>query len=136
MAIQYKLDIQGVDWDDMKSTLKSDKWDNGRTPKQYKDSFENSYVTCLVYDEASLIGISRALSDGVGNAYIMDMWTHSSYRMQGIARQMMEYLLDSLPGQHVYLQTDDDTLEFYEKLGFKKRPNGMEIVVGEYLKGD
>ena len=136
MGIQYKLDLDGVDWDDMKSTLMDDKWDNGRTPKQYKDSFENSYVTCLVYDDNRLIGVSRALSDGVGNAYIIDMWTHSSYRKQGIARQMMEHLLKALPGQHVYLQTDDDTLGFYEKLGFKKRPNGMDIVVGEYLKED
>ena len=134
MGIQYKLDLSSVDWDDMKSTLKADKWDNGRTPKQYRDSFENSNVTCLVYHDEDLIGTARALSDGVGNAYIMDMWTHSSHRKQGIARKMMNHLLEALPGQHVYLQTDEDTVEFYEKLGFKKRPNGMEIVVGEYLK--
>lgn len=134
MGLQYKFDLVGVDWDEMKSILKSDQWDNGRTPKQYKDSFENSYVTCLVYLNGNLIGTSRALSDGVGNAYVVDMWTHSSHRKQGIARKMMEHLLESLPGQHVYLQTDDDTLEFYEKIGFKKRPNGMETVVGDYLK--
>jgi hypothetical protein len=34
----------------------------------------------------------------------------------------------------VYLQTDDVTLEFYNKIGFKKHPTGMSFVVGDYLK--
>lgn len=75
----------------------------------------------------------RALSDGVGNAYIVDGWTHSEFRHQGIARHMMELVLERLPGQHVYLFTDDDAIGFYEKIGFKRQGIGVFQVVGTYL---
>ncbi len=134
MPIHYKRDTADVDWDEMKSTLKDDQFDNGRTPDQYRRSFENSFSICISYIDGRIIGTARALSDGVGNAYIIDVWTLSEYRKRGIARRMMELLLEDLPGQHIYLQTDDDTLDFYTRIGFKKRPTGMDTVVGEYLK--
>lgn len=63
------------------------------------------------------MGTARALSDGVCNAYIVDVWTYSEYRHQGIARKMMEIITEELPGQHVYLFTDN-SVDFYKKLGF------------------
>lgn len=134
MNVHYKRDTSDVDWKEMKSTLKADEFDNGRTPDQYRRSFEGSFSICIAYIDGKIMGTARALSDGVGNAYVADVWTLSEYRKRGVARKMMELLLDDLPGQHVYLQTDDNTLEFYTKLGFKKRPTGMDIIVGEYLK--
>jgi ribosomal protein S18 acetylase RimI-like enzyme len=134
MRVHYKRELDGVVWAEMKATLRKDKFDNGRTELQYKRSFENSFTTCIAYIDGKIIGTARALSDGVGNAYVADVWTLSEHRRKDIARKMMALLMDDLQGQHVYLQTDDDTLEFYVALGFKERPKGMEIVVGDYLK--
>lgn len=136
MEVSYRRDLIGVDWIEMKKTLKEDKFDNGRTVDQYKRSFENSYAVCVTYVDGKIMGTARVLSDGVGNAYVVDVWTQSNYRKQGIASKMMEIVLEDLEGQHVYLQTDEDTLEFYNKIGFKKQPYGMSIVVGDYLKED
>jgi ribosomal protein S18 acetylase RimI-like enzyme len=72
------------------------------------------------------------LSDGVCNAYVLDVWTDSAYRRQGIASKMMEDLMADLPGQHVYLFTDD-AVEFYEKLGFEEQGVGLGRVVGTWL---
>ena len=135
MTVQYIRELDSVDWGEMKATLKADRFDNGRTEEQYKLSFKNSFSTCFAYLNDKIIGTARVLSDGVGNAYVVDVWTLSSHRRKGIATRMMELLMEDLRGQHVYLQTDDDTLEFYVSLGFKKRPTGMDIVVGDYLKG-
>ena len=88
---------------------------------------------CIAYVEGKIMGTARVLSDGVGNAYIVDLWTLSKYRNRRIARKRMELVMQGLQGQHVYLQTDDDTLEFYTKIGFKKHPHGMSYVVGDYL---
>jgi hypothetical protein len=41
-------------------------------------------------------------------------------------------LCESVPGQHVYLQTDDQ-MELYEKCGFRGQPSGMGRVMGEWL---
>jgi len=134
MNVHYKRELDGVNWGEMKATLREDSFDNGRTETQYKLSFENSFSTCIAYIDDKIIGTARVLSDGVGNAYAIDVWTLSKHRRKGIATRMMELLIEDLQGQHLYLQTDNDTLEFYVSMGFNKRPTGMNIVIGDYLK--
>jgi len=90
----------------MREVLIADHFHNGRTPEQLQASFANSYATCLAYHRDQLIGTVRALSDGVCNAYIVDVWTLSAFRRQGVATKMMELVLAQLTGQHVYLFTD------------------------------
>ena len=51
--------------------------------------------------------MARLLSDGVCNAYLVDVWTHSAYRRRGIASTLIRMLADAVPGQHIGLQTDD-----------------------------
>jgi GNAT superfamily N-acetyltransferase len=135
MTIVYRENLTGVDWQQMKSILVKDDFDNGRTPEQLRESFANSTVVNIAYDGQKIIGTARALSDGVCNAYVVDVWTYSPYRRQGIARQMMENLLARLPGHHVYLFTDD-ALPFYYTLGFKEQGIGLSTVVGEWLVND
>ncbi|MUL37560.1 GNAT family N-acetyltransferase [Gloeocapsopsis dulcis] len=134
MAAQaiYVTDLQHIDWQEMKSTLAADAFDNGRTPEQLQASFENSYATVIAYINAQIVGTARVLSDGVCNAYIVDVWTLTQYRRRGIATAMMQLLLAKLEGQHVYLFTDD-AIEFYEKLGFEAQPTGLGTVVGQWL---
>lgn len=130
--VTYKRDLSNVDWEQMKATLQKDCFDNGRSPAQLKVSFRNSYITCIAYNDNRIVGTARALSDGICNAYIVDVWTFTPYRRQGIASQMMSLLLAELPGQHVCLFTDD-AVDFYEKVGFTKREICMEQVVGKWL---
>ncbi|MBI3243318.1 MAG: GNAT family N-acetyltransferase [Chloroflexi bacterium] len=134
-TVVYKENLDSVDWTEMKATLLQDNFDNGRNPEQLRRSFENSAITCIAYADARIIGTVRALSDGVCNAYIVDVWTLSAYRHQGIASKMMQIVFDKLPGQHVYLFTDD-AVEFYKKLGFKDQGIGLGKVVGQWLVND
>jgi ribosomal protein S18 acetylase RimI-like enzyme len=133
MEITYSFDIDRVDWARLKDDLAADDFDNGRTPEQYRLSAENSALNCFAWAGDRVIGTVRALSDGVGNAYIVDVWTQSQFRHQGIARRMMELTLEKLPGQHVYLFTDDDGIGFYEKIGFQRQGVGISRIVGSYL---
>ncbi len=52
-----------------------------------------------------MVGTARVLSDGVCNAYLLDVWTQSTYRRRGIGSTMVEALSDTVPGQHVALFT-------------------------------
>jgi ribosomal protein S18 acetylase RimI-like enzyme len=57
-----------------------------------------------------VVGMARLLSDvsdGVCNAYLLDVWTMSAYRRRGIGTAMVRQLMSRVPGQHVGLQTDD-----------------------------
>jgi GNAT superfamily N-acetyltransferase len=79
--------------------------------------------------------MARLLSDGVCNAYLVDVWTASSHRRQGIARRMVEHLAEQVPGQHIGLQTDDEEA-FYTKLGFRPQPMFMARIAGRWLDND
>lgn len=133
MTVTYKLDLLDVDWDALKNRLAEDNFDNGRTPEQLKVSFENSFAICFACDHDKIIGKARVLSDGVCNAYVVDVWTCTPYRYQGVASQMMKLLMEQLEGQHVYLFTDG-SMDFYKKLGFNEQDIGMGRVVGKWLQ--
>ena len=116
----------------LKKDLIDDDFHNGRTTGQLQLSFEYSASVAMAFAGNHCIGNARLLSDGVGNAFVIDVWTHSSFREQGVATKMMAMLIETVPGQHIYLQTDT-AIEFYEKLGFAKQPEGMSFVAGDYL---
>lgn len=130
--IWYKTDLDGVNWEQLKADLRADDFDNGRTPAQYKKSFENSDIVIFAMDGDRIIGKARALSDGVCNAYVVDVWTNTPYRKQGIATTLMTMLFEQVRGQHVHLFTDD-AVDFYKKLGFFEQEISMGFVAGRWL---
>ena len=65
---------------------------------------------------------------------LVDVWTYTPFRHQGIASQMMNLLMEKLEGQHVYLFTDNEIVKFYKQLGFKEWDVGLGRVVGEWLQ--
>jgi ribosomal protein S18 acetylase RimI-like enzyme len=132
-SITYRQDPIDIDWVEMKETFRRDAWDNGRSPEQLKRSFENSEAICIAYADGRIIGTARALSDGVCNAYVVDVWTLTEYRHQGVASTMMRLLLEKFPGQHVYLFSDH-AVDFYRKLGFQEQGVGLGLVVGQWLE--
>src|ERR1051326_6647155 len=133
MPIRYQIGCEGMSGEDLKRVLVEDNWDNGRTPTQYEESIQNSFLTVLAFDGERLVGMARALSDGVCNTYVVDVWTHTSYRKQGIARGVLEIIEEQVPGQHIALFTDEAP-EFYERCGYKRRGVTFEKVVGTWLQ--
>jgi ribosomal protein S18 acetylase RimI-like enzyme len=134
-VIVYRDDLQGVDWEALKQDLILDDFHNGRTTWQLRLSFENSQHVAMGFDGNRCIANGRMLSDEVGNAFVIDVWTHSEFRNRGIATRIMEMLVDAVPGQHIYLQTDD-AVDFYRKLDFESQPEGMSFVSGTYLRNE
>jgi ribosomal protein S18 acetylase RimI-like enzyme len=135
--ISYRTDLEGIDWQQVKERNAEDDFDNGRTAGQMDLSFKNSAVVCIAHADGGVIGTVRALSDWVCNAYIVDVWTYSPYRRQGIARRMMEIVTEKLQGQHVYLFTDD-AQSFYESIQMERtdKRTGYQKVIGEWLQND
>ena len=133
MTIRYRSDLEGIAWSTLKAALAADNFDNGRTPEQLQRSFENSFAVSIAWLDEQIVGTARVLSDQVCNAYLVDVWTASPFRKHGIAREMITRLGHLLHGQHVYLQADGDSVDFYRRLGFREQPAGMSCVVGHWL---
>jgi len=126
--------LDGVDWVALKADLNTDDFDNGRSAGQLRASFAASGLIVLAWAADRLIGTARALTDGVCNAYLIDVWTATPYRRRGAGTAMVRDLLQRLPGQHVALFTSDHRA-FYESLGFASEYDGMSQVVGRWLSG-
>jgi len=133
MSLEYQTVPNSINWESLKADLITDDFHNGRTTEQLRLSFENSKIQIYCLDGKRCIATARALSDGVCNAYVIDVWTFTPYRNQGVASRMIEMIISACPGQHIYLFTDD-AIDFYKKAGFVERPVGLEIVSGEWLQ--
>jgi len=133
--ITFDTTTEGVDWEEAKADLAADDFDNGRSAAALRLSFENSQHVAFARDGSRVVGMARMLSDGVCNSYIVDVWTHSAYRRQGIASTMMRLLAERVPGQHIGLQTES-AQDLYRSLGYKPQPEFWSIVVGRWLDND
>lgn len=135
MVVRILNTTDGIAWARAKRDLMADNFDNGRSAEALRRSFEQSQHVALALDGDRVVGMARLLSDGVCNAYLVDVWTLSAYRRRGIATAMIRSLADRVPGQHIGLQTDDGQ-SLYERLGFRRQPEFMSLVVGEWLDND
>ena len=98
-------DDDGIDWDRRRPTSPPT---TSTTDARgaLRRSFENSQHVAFARDGSRVVGMARMLSDGVCNAYVVDVWTHSAYRR----RHRVDAHADARrrrAGQHIGLQTDD-----------------------------
>ena len=135
MAVSFDSSLEGIDWARAKADLAADRFDNGRSAEALRRSFEHSQHVAFAHDGDRVVGMARLLSDGVCNAYLVDLWTSSAYRRQGIGSRLVEMLSAEVPGQHVGLQTDD-AQALYASLGFAPQPEFWSRVVGTWLDND
>jgi ribosomal protein S18 acetylase RimI-like enzyme len=132
MSLEISDTTDGVDWAALKDALRLDDFDNGRTPDQYRVSHERSHAVVFARDDGGYVANGRILSDGVCNAYLVDIWVATRLRRRGLGGEIVRRLLATVPGQHVALLTAERT-EFYESLGFGIEREALSLVNGEWL---
>jgi GNAT superfamily N-acetyltransferase len=89
-------------------------------PDQLIRALEGSDVV-IAMDGDNLVGLARAVSDGETIVYIQDLLVRPSAQRQGVATQLMTWLLEPYAAvKQKILLTDDkeDQRLFYESLGF------------------
>ena len=79
----------------LKSIYRSVGW-NKHDELIIKRVFENSTHYVFAIENDIVIGFARALGDGVFNAAIYDVVVHANHQGKGVARRLIEDLLDQL----------------------------------------
>ena len=82
-----------------------------------------AFVTAMDVRTKKIIGMGRALSDGVSDAYIQDVIVLPGYRKRGIATEIIKSLVAVCLESNVSwiaLVAEPGTGEFYKELGFKR----------------
>jgi GNAT superfamily N-acetyltransferase len=98
-----------------------------RMPSEVEIAFRNSSVRCFVLDHERLVGVGRAVSDGVFYAIIFDVVVHPEYRGRGIGTEIMKRLIASAHTKRVLLYAAPGKEPFYRKLGFLRMKTAMAL---------
>jgi ribosomal protein S18 acetylase RimI-like enzyme len=137
VAIRIQEHLERIDWEQLKHDLAADDFDNGRSGPALRRSFQAAQHVAMAVDGERCVGTARLLADGVCNAYLVDVWTASSHRRQGIGRALVQRLIDRVPGQHIGLQVDSEAARrLYESMGFRPQPEFMALVPGRWLDNE
>ena len=98
--------------------------------EEAKACIDNAYMVLCVRDDERAIGVVRLLWDGGYIAFLSDVIVEAEYQGRGIGRKLVEACLQKLqsdmkPGYKVKitLNSAKGKEPFYEKFGFKVRPN-------------
>ncbi len=82
---------------------------------------ENSFLFAGVLKNKKMIGMGRALSDGVSDAYIQDIVVLKKYRKRGIGNKIVKILIKELEKNGIDwigVVAQPGTTSFYKNIGF------------------
>ena len=100
-------------------------------PEMVAQIISGSHCFMIVTRDDETIGMGRALSDGVSDAYIQDVTVKKPYRGQGIGTQIIQKLVERLNAdglKWIGLIAEKNSHKFYRRLGFKKMPNSVPML--------
>ena len=127
MPLSWSHSINSLDWEELAALYRAAPLGN-KSPDGLKTVFTNSMFKCFVYDEGKLVGVGRALADGVDCSYICDVALLPSYQGLGLGKQIVSNLV-SLSSSHkkIILYSVPGAEPFYKKFGFKRMNTAMAI---------
>ena len=85
------------------------------------DLVRQSFCFVGAFCNGELIGMGRAVSDGVSDAYIQDVVVLKKFRRAGIGNKIIEKIIEFLRSRRIGwigLIAEPGTQQFYQRLGF------------------
>lgn len=130
--IEIHHDFSKVSLNQLEVIYKAVGWEK-HTEAIIEQVFEASNVYVFATVKGEVVGFSRAITDHVFNAAIYDVVVHPKFQRNGIAKRIIESLLNQLKQVScVHLISTKRNEGFYRKLGFKK----MEPSMARYLNSN
>ena len=127
MSFTWIYTIDALDWDELCALYHAAPLGN-KNPADLKKAFGNSMFVCLVYQDSKLVGVGRALADGVDCAYLCDIALLPSHQGLSLGQQIVAKLLSMSAGhKKIILYAVPGKEPFYRKLGFKRMSTAMAI---------
>lgn len=128
MNLKFNYDSSDINWELVPEILKTVGM-SFHNADIHRKAFSASASVVFVYDNQQLIGFGRAISDRLIQAAIYDVAVLPSYQGLGIGKQIIQRIVDSLPGCNFILYASPGKELFYEKLKFRKMKTGMALFV-------
>lgn len=124
MQLRIKTDCDDIDWVEIADSLKKVGMAY-HAPKVHQRAFEASHTTVFVYENTTLLGFGRAISDGEYQGAIYDVAVLPEAQGKGVGRIIIETIQNRLPNCNLILYATPGMEGFYKKLGFGQMKTGM-----------
>lgn len=127
MQLEWKEHLGGLDWNALSALYHAAPLGE-KNPSDLERVFSNSMFKLFVYDSDRLVGVGRALADGVDCSYICDVAVLPAYQGKGLGKEIVARLLTLSAGhKKIILYAVPGKESFYRGLGFKRMTTAMAI---------
>jgi citrate lyase synthetase len=127
VPLVWSHSVANLDWDELSALYQAAPLGN-KNPLDLKTAFTNSMFACFVFEDDKLVGVGRALADGVDCSYICDVALLPSHQGLGLGNQIVSKLVSfSRNHKKIILYSVPGRELFYKKLGFKRMCTAMAI---------
>lgn len=122
--IKKQKEVNALDFIEVRNTTNFIKY----TKEEHEESLNNSLFVVALYVGKKPIAVGRLVGDNITTFFIKDVIVIPEYKSNGAGKIIMEELLKYISlnaANHAYigLMASLNSEGFYEKFGFKKRPN-------------
>ena len=118
MPIRYSDDAKPP-ISDVLALYRSVDWSSADKPEALHKGLLGSHSLIMAWDEATLVGLGNAISDGHLVVYFPHMVVHPDYQGRGIGTELMKRMMARYRGFHQQaLIADGRAIDFYKRLGF------------------
>lgn len=109
-------------------------WQPGDEGKEHlvRRLIAGSHCFLAALDQDDIVGMGRAISDGVSDAYIQDLTVRIDRRGEGIATQMLQKIIDRLHADGIAwigLIAEPGSADLYHHAGFLKMSGATPMVL-------
>jgi GNAT superfamily N-acetyltransferase len=123
----WVYDDAAVDWDALSELYRIAPLGE-KAPGDLATVFSNSMFKCFVYAGDHLVGVGRALADGLDCSYIADVAVHPDHQGKGLGTAVIRELVARSRGhKKIILYANPGTEGFYTTLGFLRMNTAMAI---------
>ena len=121
MPIEITDDRARVDVRQLLELYKTAWWALERSGEGVKRALQYSHPVVTAWDEGTLVGFTRVISDRTYRATIWDVIVRPSHQGRGIGARLVQYVLDHPDLETVtsFLLLTKDKHGFYERFGFR-----------------
>ncbi|MBC7879889.1 MAG: GNAT family N-acetyltransferase [Anaerolineae bacterium] len=133
MTIEWIYSLDNLDWDELSALYRAAPLGN-KKPSDLKIAFSNSMFRAFIYDSGKLVGVGRALADGVDCSYICDVALLPSHQGRGLGKEIVSKLVELSSGhKKMILYAVPGKEPLYRKIGFKRMTTAMAIFEDQSL---
>lgn len=127
MQLTWFETIESMDWQELSELYRLAPLGN-KHPADLQVAFSNSRFVCFVRDGGRMVGVGRALADGVDCSYICDVALLPDYQGSGLGKEIVARLVALSAGhKKIILYSVPGREPFYRKFGFRRMLTAMAI---------